>query len=157
VVEFKDLGSPQTVGKGFWYETNVHDEPWISVSEVSNSVKKKFEIPLNKKVWSLNVLLSFWDGTFFDYKHYQDESDYPISRRSYTFVMEKTRTWDSVKKMIDGIAIQGFKVVVSPSERFEKDGKDTLTLNIEYVSYEKTITKEEIEGFEKEMIEKLGE
>jgi phenylalanyl-tRNA synthetase beta chain len=157
VVEFKDLGSPETVGKGFWYETNVHDEPWISVSEVSNSVKKKFEIPLNKKVWSLNVLLSFWDGTFFDYKQYQDESDYPISRRSYTFVMEKTRTWDSVRKVIDGIDTNGFKTVVSPSERFEKDGKDTLTLNIEYVSYEKTITKEEIEEFEKEMIEKLGE
>ncbi len=157
VVEYKSLGTDQKVGKGVWFETNIHDEPWISISEVSNSVKKKFELPLNKKVWSLNVLLSHWTGEFFDYPVFVDESPYPNVIRSYTFVLGGERLWDECKKTIESVAHNDFDILLEPMERFTKGDKDNLTLQITYRSQSRTLTKEEIEEFEKKMVVALDE
>jgi phenylalanyl-tRNA synthetase beta chain len=157
VSEYKSLGTDLKVGKGVWYETNVHDEPWISISEVSNSVKKKFEIPLNKKVWSLNVLLSHWNGEFFDYPVFVDESPYPTVIRSYTFVLGSDRLWSECKKSIEMVLRTDFDIAIEPVERFSKGDKDNLTVQITYSSQTRTLKKEEIEQFEKQMIERLGE
>jgi phenylalanyl-tRNA synthetase beta subunit len=155
VAEYKNLGIAQNIGRGFWYETHEKNEPWISVSEVSNSVKKKFEIPLNKKVWSINLLLSYWDGTYFDHKRYKDESMFPITKRSYTVVLDKSRMWSEVVQVVQAVPTRDFEIVISPIERFEKGEKDTLTFEVQYISYSKTLTKEEIEEFEKKMVQEL--
>lgn len=150
--EISDLS--EKVGKGVYLETNSEKDTWITVREISNSLKKKFGLPLSKKVWSVNVFLDHWDMTVFPYKIYKDESEYPGVKRSYTLTVNQNNSWTQIQSLLQKISVNGVDVSFVPVERVVVDTKETLTVSVDFVSYEKTLTSEDIAGFE--MLMKLA-
>lgn len=160
IQEYKQIHDlSDKVGKGFWLETNIEKDTWISIKQISNSVKKQFDLPLNKKVWSVNVILDHWDYTVFPHKSYKDESEYPEVRRSYSLQVDQKATWQEIEKNLSLIEVDGIEIDITPVERALIDGKEVLTIDIKFVSYSKTLKSEDIAGFEvlsKIALDKIG-
>jgi phenylalanyl-tRNA synthetase beta subunit len=148
----------EKVAKGVWLETYVPEDTWICVAQVSNSIKKSAGIPLSKNVWSVTIYFDKWEYTTFPYKVYTDEKEFPSITRSYSFQLEDSaRRWVDMKKTIEQVDHKGFDILIKPVERYAKDGIESLTLDIEYSSKERTLTKEEVETFEKTMVQALDD
>jgi phenylalanyl-tRNA synthetase beta chain len=136
------------IGKGVWLETCEEKDTWISIVEISNALKKKFDLPLNKKIWSVNVILDNWDQTIFPYKKYTDQSEYPSVKRSYSIQVKQETKWNIVESILNAIKIKDISFDIFPVERALVDGKEVIAINIQFVSYIRTLTSEDISGFE---------
>jgi phenylalanyl-tRNA synthetase beta chain len=149
IEEYKAMSELNSkIGQGVWLETNVEKDTWISLKEISNSVKKQFDIPLTKKIWSLNVTLDNWDQTIFPYKRYIDQSEYPAVKRSYSIQVQQETKWSEVELVLNNISITGISLDISPVERIKVNNKEAITVNIQFVSYDRTLTSEDVAGFE---------
>lgn len=160
IQEYKAMTELNTkIGQGVWLETNVEKDTWISVKEISNATKKQFDLPLNKKVWSINILLDNWDNSIFSYKSYQDQSEYPSIKRSYSVQVEQKVTWEMIEKTIKAISVHGIEVDIYPIERKYVDGNEMLIFGSHFVSYFRTLTGEDIAGYDTLMkieLDKIG-
>jgi phenylalanyl-tRNA synthetase beta chain len=158
IQEYKAIADlSDKVGKGVYIETNQQNDTWISIKEISNSLKKQFDLPLNKKVWSINMVLENWDQTIFPYKSYKDESEYPNIKRSYNLSLGTANTWKQIDESLHLIDVDGIDISVWPVDRISIDGKMVMTISIQFVSYQRTLTSEDIAGYEVLMKLKLDE
>jgi phenylalanyl-tRNA synthetase beta chain len=149
IEEYKQLADfDSTMGRGVWLETNIEKDTWINLKEISNTRKKQFDFPLNKKLWSISVFLDNWEKIIYNYKSYQDQSEYPSVNRSYNIQVGQKTSWKTAENIITKISIDGINLDINPIERKTIDGKDMLTFSIRFVSYIKTLTSEDIAGFE---------
>ena len=137
-------------GQGYAY----HDESGITASlyQVTNALKKKYQIPLSKNVLFLSIDLSNWDGQYSYYRRYHDESLYPVVTRCYSFSLDPQISWAAIAKTIASIEVNNIRIDVEPLERLSgEDGQDTLTYTVDLVSSESTLSGEEISKFEESM------
>ncbi len=126
----------------------INDIEVASIIEVSNKVKKMFDLPLNKVVLIINITLPNTINNFPAYKQYKDESQYPSIRRSYSVVVNKDL---STKTIINEILKRqnDFDIYIDPIERIDYSLQDKLLLNIRYTSKDKTLSQDDIQSVEK--------
>jgi phenylalanyl-tRNA synthetase beta chain len=147
------------IGKGFSIQTKGENDTWICVKEISNNLKKQHNLPLTKKIWSVSMAFDQWDGTIFGYKDFADESEFPGVRRSFNLVVKDDKLNSEVIKNIESIAVEDIRTRITPEERVLIDGKNILTVKVELISYSRTLTSEDIAGFEMMMkleLDKIG-
>jgi phenylalanyl-tRNA synthetase beta chain len=158
IKEYKSISEISSkIGKGVWFDTNEEQDTWISVKEISNTIKKQFDLPLNKKIWSVNVRLDTWDKTIFRYGSYKDQSEYPGVKRSYNLEVNPEITWNTIESTLKKISVIDIHLCVIPVERVYVNNKEIITIDIELISYTKTLTNEDIAGFEMLMKIELDE
>lgn len=158
-----------SLGKGYVYSTpqpegsNLIDydssisflnHTGASLLQLSNKIKKEFDLPLNKQIWYLHLNLAK-DLTFNPYNFYPDQSDFPAISRTYSFLVSPAVKWAEVEETLTDFKLD-FEIFVKPLERINQSPEvDILNFEIDYSSHTRTLTSQEIETFETEFITKL--
>lgn len=134
------------LGKGYLYKLG---EIEITLLELTNKLKKEYQIPHTKKTWWLQVDLTNWNEKLNPYDSFKDQSDYPILSRSYSIIVSKEFGWAEIGELILSKKLDQIEVSLEPKERFEKSAAtDILNFDIRFSSYFRNITHQEIENFE---------
>jgi phenylalanyl-tRNA synthetase beta chain len=141
-----------SLGQGFDYDV---DKLKIQLLEISNKIKKSFELPLNKKFWYLKVDYTNWDYKLNSYKQYYDESDYPTIKRSYSLAVNKDLTWQKVATICLENEIANTITRLNPTERITKNDQEVLNFEVEFVSYSRNLVATEITDWENQVLDKL--
>jgi phenylalanyl-tRNA synthetase beta subunit len=149
-VQIKTLTSP--LGQGYDYN---FDQLKIELLEISNKIKKSFELPLNKKFWYLKVDYTNWDYKLNSYNQYYDESDYPTIKRSYSLAVNADLTWQKVATICLQNEVSGTITRLNPVERIIKDGQEILNFEVEFVSYSRNLVSAEITDWENQVMDEL--
>jgi phenylalanyl-tRNA synthetase beta chain len=127
--------------------------------QLKNSQKKKFEIDISKKIWYLKLDLpqSF---SFNSYKKYCNESDFPLIKRSYSWIIPNNLLWETVNSAIleNKIKDKNFnlEVLATPLERFvNEDSQQIINFEAEFWSYTQTLEGGQILNWENNLIQNL--
>jgi phenylalanyl-tRNA synthetase beta chain len=146
IQEYSNNQSTITYGNSTSY--NAGGIEIANIIEVSNKVKKQFNLPLNKTIVICTFNLPDNIEEFNNYQGYNDESVYPTIRRSYNLTIEKKRNTKSIINEI--LAIESdYKVIINPIERIEiNHSNDKLLLDIKYTSQNRTLTTNDITKIE---------
>ena len=122
-----------------------------SIIEVSNKIKKQFDLPLNKTIILVNIDLPEEIKDFPAYNQYQDESQFPSIKRSYSIAINSSISTKDVVLAIESIDTD-YRIAVDPIERIQStkigEGVDKLLLNIRYTSSTRTLTLEDLQPIE---------
>ena len=123
--------------------------------EINNKIKKQFNISISKKIWYGSILVSpFWK--FEKYKFYPDNTNFSRIKRSYSLIIDKSKTWQNIKNSLIS-EDKNLQIYLNPQERFNNDSNtDILNFEVEFFSYEKTLESEEIINWEEKFIKKIG-
>lgn len=140
------------LGQGYDYN---FDQLKIELLEISNKIKKSFELPLNKKFWYLKVDYTNWDYKLNSYNQYYDESDYPTIKRSYSLAVNTDLTWQKVATICLQNEVSGTITRLNPVERIIKDGQEILNFEVEFVSYSRNLVSSEITDWENQVLVEL--
>jgi|688.fasta_scaffold25474_8 phenylalanyl-tRNA synthetase beta chain len=141
------------LGKGYLYKLN---EVEITLLELTNKLKKEYQIPHTKKTWWLQIDLTNWNEKINPYDSFKDQTDYPILSRSYSIIVSKEFRWVEISELILSQKLDQIEIYLQPKERFSKtDQVDILNFDIRFSSYFRNITHQEIEAFEAEFFAKL--
>jgi len=144
----------QDIGSG--YEYNFKNGVSGKLLEISKGIKKKFELPLNKKVWYLQLNLTNWDYTFKNYKKYFDESNFPVVKRAYSVKINKEVFWNEIENLLSSQKISEARISIVPVEKMLINNQEVLNFEVEFVSYIRTLTAEEIVVWEEKAFASLG-
>jgi phenylalanyl-tRNA synthetase beta chain len=127
----------------------------IYLVEINNKIKKQFNISISKKIWYGSILVSpFWK--FEKYKFYPDNTNFSRIKRSYSLIIDKSKTWQNIKNSLIS-EDKNLQIYLNPQERFNNDSNtDILNFEVEFFSYEKTLESEEIINWEEKFIKKIG-
>lgn len=143
-------------GSGYLY--SVEDQPVIvSLYEVKNQIKKQYDIPLSKKIWYASCDLTHWDKKINTYQTYKDESEFPSVHRSYSYEVDKDIQYKDIRKTLLQTHIQDAYIAIRPRERIHHDNHDIVNVDVEFVSYIKTLAGEEILSWEERVNLALSE
>jgi phenylalanyl-tRNA synthetase beta chain len=122
---------------------------------INNKTKRAYDLPLNKKVWILDLDITHFDVLINFYGQYTDESEYPTIKRSYSLQTEINLLWSNVESTLQKVQIDGVYTFVQPLERLTKDDFHILNFKVEFVSYHRTLQSEEISQWEQEFLRNL--
>lgn len=155
------------IGQTFTYNLAANNESnqlqfVVQLTQVANSFKKIFDLPINKKVWFVNFT---FDPELLEYQPYNkfaDVSNYPVVTRSYSYLVPKNCHWSQIANIIKVINLdytkEGFNIELQPTERMSKDELlDILNFEVEFGSYSRTLRNEEIETWSKTLYTKIKE
>lgn len=142
------------LGEGYTY----HFDNQISISliELSNKLKKQYNIPLNKPVWVLSLDLTNWNKDTLPYKKYYNETSFPVIERNYSIKIDKNTTWEEVAKTCMDETITECELRLTPLERISENSFDKLNFAVEFVSYKRTLEGGEIQKWENSWTGKFG-
>ncbi len=153
-VEIQDAEIADEIGQGKLFSKN---GVTIKLIQISNKLKKKYDIALTKTLWWVTTDLTSWDGSVNVYNNYFDESDYPEIKRSYSLLVDRKLKWEVIQNTINSLSIENAEIAVKPVERFSEDNqKDVVNLEIDFVSQTRTLESKEVEQIEHRMIEILS-
>jgi len=116
--------------------------------QVSNKTKKSLNLPINKDFWSLSIKLNNWFKIVARYRHYQDLSNFPVIRRSYTIDISPSFTWQDMSKVLESVSIPNCQISWDATGRTIINSQDKLSYAVEFVSYSRTLSGVEIEEWE---------
>jgi phenylalanyl-tRNA synthetase beta chain len=146
--EFNNTRSINTIGSKTNYV--IDNKEVASIIEVSNKVKKMFDLPLNKTIILLNITLPEKITDFPSYKQYRDESQYPSMKRSYSLKVDKYLSTKNI--LISILELKSdFEIFIDPIERIDYSGEDKLLLSIRYSSKDRTLTQLDINTIEEHL------
>ncbi len=134
---------------GSCYDYQYSNTP-IELIQVTNSLKKQFDLPLTKTLWVIQLELNGIENwKINNYKQFQDTSDYPSLSRDYSLLVPKKLLFRDLKASLTNLnPIQELKV--TPIERFTVDeSTDKLNISIQLTSYDKTPNTSDLESTEK--------
>ena len=153
-----------SLGQTLTYNLTKNNQPQfiVNFTEVANSFKKTFDLPINKKVWFLDLQFDPETLDFNPYNKFSDISDFPAITRSYSYIVPKACQWSVVGDIIKSINLNytkdGLTINFEPIERMSKDEQtDILNYNVEFVSYTRTLKNDEIESWSREVFAKVKE
>ena len=135
------------LGSGHQYQ---YSNCSIRLIQVTNSLKKQFDLPLTKTLWFIQLELNGIENwKINNYMQFQDTSDYPSLSRDYSLLVPKKLLFSELKSSLVGLSpTQELKVI--PIERFEVDEMtDKLNISIQLTSYDKTPSTSDLEPIEK--------
>jgi phenylalanyl-tRNA synthetase beta subunit len=130
----------------------------LKLVELKNSLKKQFDLPLQKKTWYIEMDLSEYVVSTTQLKKYVDQSNYPTVKRSYSWTLSQNVYWEQVQSVLEETQLADCLVVVQPLERYaleHGDNKDILNYQVEFISYDRTLTSVEISEWETLITHKL--
>lgn len=115
--------------------------------EINNKTKKKMGLPIQKKLWSLTVMLKkSLDLEFRDTLRYKDASNYPKIKRSYS--LQTDMLWKELKQKVSEIELNGIQIQINPIEK-----QDQKTVFEVIFSSNRNLSKEEILDWENKLFE----
>jgi phenylalanyl-tRNA synthetase beta subunit len=111
-----------------------------------------------KQIGVFEIDLSKFEGLFEKVKLYQKISPYPPIKRDLAFLVEKKVKWEEIKKVLENLnplikKIELFDVY--EDEKFK--GRRNIAFHVVYQSDKKTLTSEEVDEIQKEIIKILKE
>jgi phenylalanyl-tRNA synthetase beta chain len=139
------------------YDSNISflNQTGASLLEICNKLKKEFNIPLNKKVWYLHLNLAK-DTEFNPYNFYPDQTDFSTISRGYSFFVEKALKWANLEEILTSFELN-FEVFIKPVERLFVDfNTDILNFEMDYYSYNRTLTTTEVENLENQFFNQIS-
>jgi phenylalanyl-tRNA synthetase beta chain len=155
-IEIKSLEEDYVkIGNGYSY--NIGDIIKINLVEIKNSIKKTFDLPLNKTIWYIEMKFNPKELNFEQHSRFSDQSDFPNIERSYSLFVPKSSHWSDILKVLESKEIINAHVNITPIERLDKEVKDIINYDVVFSSYKKTLTNLEIEGWESLVLEELNE
>lgn len=152
--EYKEV--QDSIGKGYDYYANNKKIGEIRV--VCNAIKKKHSLPLSKKIY-IAVLYSLDTTITSIYNSYIDETSYPVIRRTYSYRLSTSIHYKAIKECVKSLSLNNdTQILITPRERITLNNEyDSLSIDIEYRSYSKTLENSEIEIYEQELQSKLAQ
>lgn len=121
----------------------------IKLTQLSNKIKKKHSLPLNKVIWSISLNLPTDVFNIQKYKKYRDQSDFPNINRSFSIQIPSQYRWKDIAQLLSTQHINDCMVEVIPKERIKITNElDKLNFNVRFVSYTRTLQSSEIEDWE---------
>jgi phenylalanyl-tRNA synthetase beta chain len=151
-------GEWDSLGKGVSYKLNNQQTGLAKaiILELKNSLKKDFNIPLNRKIWYLELDFSQFSGVLNQYPNYLDESDYPAIKRTYSYKIPANLTLAEVENIIGQSKLDGVKILITPVERIAlPGGMESLNLEVEFRSYSRTLQSLEVSQWEESVLRSL--
>jgi phenylalanyl-tRNA synthetase beta chain len=153
-----------TLGNEITYILTKSNQPQIiaKLTEVANSFKKTFDLPINKKVWFVDFTFDPEVLEFEPYNKFSDVSDYPVITRSYSYIVPKICQWSVVSDIINAVNLNytkdGMVIKFQPTERMSKnENTDILNFEVELGSQSRTLKNQEIESWSVEVFGKIKE
>ena len=151
------------------------------IIQLKNSLKKEFDLSLDKPIWYMEVEIGDWKLRALD--KYFDELDFPSISRDYSLSVTQTggKNWQEINQIISEIP-SDFVVKTWPKEYFvnqiKNENKDKLqndisdqiekseinketktetkiSFKVKFQSQTETLKSEQIDNWEKEMMTKL--
>jgi phenylalanyl-tRNA synthetase beta subunit len=150
------------LGQTLTYRLIKNNQPQFiaKLTEVANSFKKTFDLPINKKVWFVNFTFDPEVLEFQSYNKFSDVSDYPVISRSYSLIVPKMSQWSVISDIIQSVNLSypAIKIQFQPTERMSKDAEsEILNYEVEFSSNNRTLKNEEIETWSNEVFDKVKE
>ena len=152
------------LGQTIVYNLTKNNQPQfvVTLTEVANSFKKIFDLPINKKVWFVDFTFDPELLEYLPYNKFADMSDYPIVTRSYSYIVPKTCQWSVIADIIKAIDLNyshnDLTIKFEPTERMSKDEvSDILNYEVEFSSASRTLKNDEIEAWSREVFNKVKE
>ena len=143
------------LGEGFKY---TFEKAKISANllRIHNKQKRYFGIPLNKEVWYLALDITNWKDSIEIYPKYRNQTDFPTISRSFSYLVDHNLNLNEVLKSIHEIQTNEIEVLIKPIERIYQEDWDILNINVEFISYSRSLETSEVENWEKELLNNLG-
>ncbi len=134
------------LGQGYEYCLQKESETIakINLIQIKNSIKKNFDLPLNKTIWYIEIKINPNLINFNPYSKFSDQSSFPVIERSYSIVIPSIQEWSTILDNLSSIQIKDTKITITPIERNTKNEEEVLNFKVEFCSFERTLTKEEI-------------
>jgi Phenylalanyl-tRNA synthetase beta subunit len=125
--------------------------------QLSNRFKKQVNLPLSKSLWYFELDLTNWNQVVRTYPRYRDESLYPPVFRELSLVVPKTFRLRQIYQLVTNLTQTGLETIVRPKERFSLDTeRDILNLQLKFVSFTRTLTSSEVDGWQTNFLAELG-
>jgi phenylalanyl-tRNA synthetase beta subunit len=134
------------IGNGYSYR--LQDAVQINLIEIKNSIKKTFNLPLNKTIWYLEIKFNPNKIDYNTYQKFADQSNFPIIERSYSLMVPKELQWFELEQILKDELVSDTKINITPIERIDGEIDDKLNYKIEFFSYSRTMLGTEIEDWE---------
>lgn len=130
----------------------------ITITQISNKLKKLLNIPLSKTLWTLTIDISNLNQiNLLTIGKYTDITQYPSIKRAYSHQISSNLTWENVDKLIKNLVDGKCQVKINPIERFRlNEESDKLNFEITYYSYIQTLSSELVESLELQIKKLLG-
>ena len=130
----------------------------ITITQISNKLKKLLNIPLSKTLWTLTIDISNLNQiNLLTIGKYTDITQYPSIKRAYSHQISSNLTWENVDKLIKNLVDGKCQVKINPIERFRLNAEsDKLNFEITYYSYTQTLSSELVESLELQIKKLLG-
>ena len=130
----------------------------ITITQISNKLKKLLNIPLSKTLWTLTIDISNLNQiNLLTIGKYTDITQYPSIKRAYSHQISSNLTWENVDKLIKNLVDGKCQVKINPIERFRLNSEsDKLNFEITYYSYTQTLSSELVESLELQIKKLLG-
>ena len=141
------------LGSGYQYKLG---DVEINLLELSNKLKKEYQIPYTKKLWWLQMDLTNWNEKIDPYDQFRDQTDYPILSRSYSLIVSKNTQWQAVVDLISKYQLDQVEITLEPTERFaNSETADVLNFDVKFSSYFRNISHEEVADFQNQIFAEL--
>ncbi len=141
ITELKD----NIMGEGYSY--NLGQTMEIELIQVSNKIKKHFEIPLIKPIWWIKISYNPELLKINTYLRYYEQSDYNNISRTISLIIPKSLRLEIIQKIQISLDFY-FDSRMNGIERIShNDSQDIINLNFNFVSYSRTLTTVEIEEY----------
>jgi phenylalanyl-tRNA synthetase beta subunit len=125
--------------------------------QLSNRFKKEVNLPLSKSLWYFELDLTNWNQVVRTYPHYRDESLYPPVFRELSLVVPTTFRLRQLYQLVTNLTQTDLETIVRPKERFSLDTeRDILNLQLKFVSFTRTLTSSEVDGWQTNFLAELG-
>jgi phenylalanyl-tRNA synthetase beta chain len=143
------------IGNGYNY--NLGEIVQINLVEIKNSIKKAFDLPLNKTFWYIEMKFNPNKINYNAYQKFSDQSNFPIVERSYSLSVPKGLQWSELVQILKNEVISDSIIYITPVERIDSDNEnnDKLNYKVAFFSYSKTMVSLEIEDWETKTITAL--
>jgi phenylalanyl-tRNA synthetase beta chain len=115
------------------------------IQEISNKIKKQYGIPLNKKVWYIELHLNDWDGNFDPYPRYFTQSDFPEIVRTLSLEVDLLTKWADIASQFNIATTDDIQIRLNPIERIDTDTKSKINFEVLFVSDSRTLENTEID------------
>ena len=133
-------------GQGYRYDTKSLTAELVAVK---NSHKKKAGVSLSKTLYYLHLDLTNFAGSLSPYPRYEDESEYPLLNRCYSFDLDPAITWAKIQEVLTTNTPE-LRTDLLPLERRHLPTGDTLTVSVDFVSHTGTLSGSKITAWEEQ-------
>ncbi|GAB4146488.1 MAG: phenylalanine--tRNA ligase subunit beta [Patescibacteria group bacterium] len=157
--ELSDFNSLQNEFTKNGYEAS-NNQISVKIIQISNTLKKKFGIPLSKNIAYVEFNLTKWDKLFKQYPSYREDREFPDVKRSLSLYVPADVWFKQIENVITQTAVAkqpDWEVLVQVSERLSNfsDEGDVLNLNLKFNKSDSTIDGKDVDEFEEVLILEL--